>query len=308
MIKIKKDIPLAKYTTFGLGGPARFFVEVRDEQQIIEALDFAGKSGLEYFILGGGSNILVSDQGYKGIIIKLVGEKCLIKGNKVKAAAGTPLANIVNIAVKNGLGGLEWAAGIPGTLGGAIRGNAGAYGQNIGKITEKVKIFDVADSKFKSLSRRECKFDYRSSIFKSKREFVILSAEIVLKPSTRQNVMKKTKEILKKRALNNPKGRSAGSFFMNPVVNNKKIIAEFEKETGESVCGNRIPAGWLIEQANLCGKKIGGAMIAESHGNWIINTGSARAEDVIILVSIIKQQIRDKFGIQLVEEVQLLGF
>ena len=311
MLEIKENIPLAKYTTFRIGGPARFLAEVKNEEELLEALDYAEKNNLEFFILGGGSNVLVNDQGYNGIIIrsKLMNYSVSLEGNTIEAGSGVPLALAVNLAAQNGLSGMEWATGIPGTVGGAVRGNAGAFGVKKSDIIKSVSYFNTQSFQKMQIPVNECDFGYRTSIFKKNPTMAILSALFSLKTGEAEEIKKKMREIVSKRIGGQPKGvASAGSFFMNPAVTDEKLRKEFEKDTGKILKDEKIPAGWLIDQADLKGKKIGGAMVSEIHTNYIVNIGNAKATDVIILASLIKQQVRDKFGVELKEEVQYLGF
>ncbi len=307
-MNIQKNIPLKNYTTFRIGGPAKFFVEVKNEDELIEALKYARDNNLGFFILGGGSNLLVSDKGFDGLVIKLRVMGCRLKDNFIETGAGVPLAKIVQESAKHNLTGLEWATGIPGTIGGAARGNAGAFGSCMRDIVEDVKAISTKDLKIKTYDLKTCEFDYRSSVFKKNNNLIILSVVIRLKKGNKKEIQSKIVEIIEKRSLKYPKKNSAGSFFKNPIVENKESMREFERDQGIKCRNNKIPAGWLIDQAGLCGKKIGGAMVSEKHANFIVNTGTATAEDVIMLASYVKQQVRDKFGIELVEEVQYLGF
>jgi len=309
MLDIKQDVLLSKYTTFRIGGPAKFFVEVKNEEELTEALKYAKDNNLDFFILGGGSNLLVSDNGFNGIIIKIQDTRYKIQKNIMEAGAGTPLALVVNESVNNGLTGMEWAAGIPGTVGGAVRGNAGAFGSSMSDAVESVKVLNIEESGIRNYESGKCEFGYRNSIFKQDKNLLILSVTIKLESGNKEESQKKVQEIIAKRVAKQPKGvASAGSFFMNPVVKDEKLKKEFEEDRSIKCKGNKIPAGWLIDQAGLKGKKIGGAMVSEEHTNFIVNTGDATAEDVIMLVSLIKQQVRDKFGVELESEVQYLGF
>lgn len=310
MLEIKKNILLAPFTTFRIGGPAKFFVEISSEEELLEALNFAKANNLEFFILGGGSNLLVSDKGYDGIVIqcKLTTHNLRPTTNTIEAGAGMPLALLVNLAAQNSLAGMEWTAGIPGTIGGAVRGNAGAFGSCIKDAIQSVKVFDTRNSQLTNYNKEDCKFGYRYSIFKENPNLIILVATLRLKLGDKEEIQNKIKEIIEKRSLKQPKENSGGSFFTNPVVIDEKLREEFEHDCGIICKDDKLPAGWLIDQAGLRGKKIGGAMVSEKHANFIVNTGQATAEDVIMLASIIKQQVRDKFRIELVEEVQYLGF
>jgi UDP-N-acetylmuramate dehydrogenase len=310
MINIKEKVPLSDFTSFHLGGPARYFMEVKNKNDLEEALEFIKKEKVDWFILGGGSNLLVSDQGFNGLVIKINNQKVEIQGTKIIAGAGLLLSEAVSLAGKNNLSGLEWAMGIPGTLGGAIFGNAGAYGSSISDNIEKVEVVDSSREKFswKSYSSGDCQFAYRNSIFKQRKELIIFSVVFSLVLGKTEEIADKMKKIIQARIGKLPQDPSAGSFFKNPQVKNQKVLAEFEKDQGIKSPDGKIPAGWLIDQLGLCGKKIGGAMVSAEHSNFIINTGGAKAEDVIILASLIKQKVRNHFGVQLEEEVQSIGF
>ena len=204
---------------------------------------------------------------------------------------------------------MEWAAGIPGTVGGAVRGNAGAFSRTTGESVESVKVYDVLEKKIKSYPFAECDFAYRDSFFKRSKNLIILSARFKFSSGNKEELENKIKEIISQRISKQPHGMgSAGSFFMNPKVENEELIREFENQKKTQVRGGKLPAGWLIQEAGLKGKKIGGALISETHGDFIVNTGGATAEDVIILEGFVKQQIRDKYGVQLKSEVEHVGF
>ncbi len=313
MLNIQQNIPLKNYTTFRIGGPAEFFVEVKNEEELLEALKYAKENNLEFFILGGGSNVLVSDKGYDGIVIKcqLTTYNLQLTTNTIEAGAGTPLTLLVNESVNNNLAGLEWAGGLPGTLGGAIRGNAGTFGKSMKNIIKSVKVYNLENQKIEKFDNAKCKFKYRDSIFKRKSNLIILSAVLKFKKGEKEALKKKMLESIVWRKSVFPEELSPGSFFKHtaPTEHNLKKIKEIprfaELKLHEK---NTIPTGFVIEECGLKGKKIGGAMVSEKHANFIVNTGNATAEDVIMLASIIKQQVRDKFGIELESEVQYLGF
>lgn len=309
MLNIQENIPLAKYTTFRIGGLAKYFVEVKNLEELEDALLYAKEKKLDFFVLGGGSNILVSDNGFSGLVIKLKINEFKVKGEKMEIGAGVYLAKVVRDAGEQELAGMEWAMGIPGTLGGAVRGNAGAYGGEIKDVLETVKVFDTEKMKLEIFQNADCDFHYRQSMFKQKPQLVVISAVLKLKKGNNDEIQKKMQEIIIGRMKKLPQNApSAGSFFVNPVVNNKKLIQEFEEEKGVKSKAGKLPAGWLIEKVDLKGKKVGGAMVNENQTNYIVNTGSATAEDVMILSSLIKQKVRVKLGVQLNEEVQFIGF
>jgi UDP-N-acetylmuramate dehydrogenase len=338
MLKIRKNVSLAPYTSFKIGGPAKFFCEAKDEKEISEALAFAREKNLPVFVLGGGSNILVADRGFDGVVVKW--KRNFHNGSfasKIECGAGCALSKIVNESAKAGLAGLEWAAGIPGTIGGAVRGNAGAFGGTMGDVVESVGVLEIPNltpspppplgkggkekgggSKIKNFKLQDCKFSYRNSIFKENSNLIILSVTLKLKKGNKAESEKKIREILAARKVKQPTDfPSAGSFFKNPRLRQgfggqaakiKKLMDEFEIDTGKKLKDDKIPAGYLVERAGLRGKKIGGAMVSEKHSNFIVNTGRATADNVASLAALIKTRVRNKYGIQLKEEVQYVGF
>ncbi len=299
---IQENVLLAKYTTFRIGGPAKFFAETDSEADLLSLLDLAKKNNWKFFILGGGSNILISDDGFDGLVIKL-------KTANDKFWAGNSLASLVSYCKENFFSGLEWAVGIPGTIGGAIRGNAGAYGGCMSSIIETVRVLDLEHGKIENYSCEKCQFEYRSSVFKKNEKLIILSAVANLKKGKNgEFIADSMRNILKKRREKIPQNFSAGSFFQNPFINDQELILRFERDSGVKVTDGKIPAGWLIDEAGLRGKRIGGVMISEDHANFIVNMGTGTAQDVVMLSGIIKQKIRHRFHIQLKEEVVYVGF
>jgi UDP-N-acetylmuramate dehydrogenase len=299
---IQENVLLAKYTTFKIGGPAKFFAETDNESDLLSLLDLAKKNNWKFFILGGGSNVLISDDGFDGLVIKM-------KTARDKFWAGNSLASLVGDCQENFFSGLEWAVGIPGTIGGAIRGNAGAYGGCVGSIIETVRVLNLKNGEIENYSCEKCQFEYRSSIFKKNEKLVVLSVALALKKENNRDVIReKMHEILQKRCEKIPQNFSAGSFFQNPLVTDRELISQFERDSGTKNIDGKIPAGWLIDEVGLRGKKIGGVMISENHANFIVNMGTGTAQEVVILSGIIKQKVRHKFHIQLKEEVVYVGF
>ena len=354
-IKIQKNISLSKYTSFKIGGPAKYFCAAENNDEIKEALKFAEKNKLKVFVLGGGSNLLISDKGFDGIVIKIQDTRYKIQDTNIICGGGLPLAKLVSESVKNNLTGFEWAAGIPGTVGGAVVNNAGANGSSMSDVVDEVEILEIpllpsltspkkggtigiphlASPKRGGtnvpplkreglvlpllggvrggikLANKQCQFSYRDSVFKKDKRFIILSVVLKLKKGNQDESEKTILKILKSRKEKQPlEYPSAGSIFKNPVVDDShltKLIKEYP-ELKTIAKNNTIPAGWLIENSELKSKKIGGAMISEKHCNFIINFNNAKAEDVIILISLIKQKMRMRFGIQLKEEIEYVGF
>ena len=311
--KIKQNIPLAPLTTFKIGGPAKFFIEVKTREDLLGAYEWAKDHKEQVFILAGGSNVLINDKGVGGLVMRINNDNMAIRSERLECGAGASLIGAARLSASHGLSGLEWAIGIPGTVGGAIRGNAGAYGSSISKSVETVEVFNIKKKKFKQFSNKECKFDYKESIFKKDNAKHLLIWQVVLK--LRKDRIEKINSLLDKylmhREKNQPKLPSAGCVFKNFLIKEwgdfNACLAQKAEEEG-AVKGGKIGAGWIIEKAGLKGKHIGGAKISIEHANFIINTGKATAEDVVMLISFIKQQIRTKFGAQLQEEIQYFGF
>jgi len=285
---IKENVSLADYTTFRIGGEARYFYTAKDKEKAVKALLLAKELNLPFFVLGGGSNILIADDGFKGLVVSFQFSDIDFKDNKIFCGAGLSLALLLSEAAKKGLSGLEWGAGIPGTVGGAIRGNSGAFGDSMVSAINKVEVFNLASKKTENYSQEDCSFDYRESVFKRRPELVILSAELELKKGDKKEIKEKMKECMDYRQETQPLGfPSAGSIFKNPPD---------------------MPAGQLIEKCGLKGKKIGGAQISEKHANFIVNVNQAKAADVIHLIELAKQEVMDRFNVNLEEEIQYLGF
>lgn len=311
-ISIQKNIPLASFTTFKIGGPAKYFCEVKTIDDLEEALGFAEENGLPIFVLGGGSNLLVSDSGFQGLVIKISSFKYQLSGLKVRADAGVSLGRIVIESVSKGLRGMEWAAGVPGTIGGAIRGNAGCFGGEMKDVVESVMVFDTDTMKTKKISGKKCGFGYRESIFKKNRNFIIWSVSLKLKKGDAGELKAKIKDVMECRRnrqhLDLP---SAGSIFKN--ISDSGAIKKISLESPDAAKNAKYPNGtiavaYLLDECGLKGVKIGGAMISHKHSNFIVNFDNAMAEDIIILMGIMKERVMVKFGVNPEAEVRLVGF
>lgn len=308
MLKIEENVPLAPFTSFGIGGPARWLVEAATVQELQAALAHARRNGLAWYVLAGGTNILVSDRGLNGLVIHMKLDAIAVSETVMTAQAGADLGQTVDRAAEHGLTGMECLAGIPGTVGGAVRGNAGAYGTTIGELVTRVLAVDADTLEHRTLAREECGFAYRTSLFKRFRNLVVVEAELGLERGNPEEIRQKMADVLKKRGAIMENEMSVGSYFMNPIPTDEQLIKKFETDR-QIVCRNcMIPAGWFIDQAGLRGTRVGGAMVSEKHGNYLINTGSATAEDVLQLAALIKRQVRETMGVELQEEVNYVGF
>jgi UDP-N-acetylmuramate dehydrogenase len=315
--KIKLDLPgikenesLAPYTTFKIGGPAKYFFIAQSEADLIRAINAAMKSKIKYYVLGGGSNILVSDVGFDGLVVKCQMSNVKCQNDQIIADAGALLSLVVGKSIEAKLTGLEWAAGIYGTIGGAIRGNAGAFGHSMSKITKEVKAARIIKDKFKitNLKNKQCQFGYRDSIFKKNKD-IILEATFKLVKGDREKSEEMIASFLRQRKNKQPfEYPSAGSIFKNyKIANLNELKPNLRELLPEELKEQKIiPAGWLIDKLELKGKKIGGAMISEKHANFIVNVGGATASDVLQLISFVKMRARDTLRIQLEEEIEYL--
>lgn len=305
-MKFQRNISLSKYTTFKIGGDAKYFFIANNSDELIKAIADAQKKKLNYVVLGGGSNVLVSDSGFDGLVIINKNDGIEFEKEKVIAGSGTILMNLVHKSIEKGLTGLEWAVGIPGTVGGAVRGNAGAYRGQTSDNVFKVEV--LRNGKKIILDKKDCGFGYRQSIFQNNKD-LILSVEFKLKAGDKAESQKKIKELLEDRKNKQPlEFPSAGSVFKNVMIDENVNLNKLRNLPKEYLEYKKIPAAWLIDTLDIKGKTIGGAQISSKHANFIINTGKATADDVIQLISYVKMQVRDKYGIELHEEVEYIGF
>lgn len=294
-MKLETDFLLSKITTFQLGGPAKFYLRVTSPEEVVAAVLIAQDKKIKYRLIGGGSNLVFADQGFAGLVIhwslpKPKSADLKITNLEIIVSAGVKLGDLIKVANKNGLAGFEKMAGIPGNVGGAVVGNAGAYGQEISDRLRWVEVFDGA--KILRLTKKACAFDYRESIFK-KKDWAVLRVAFKLKSvnlSLARDLIDESKKIEKIRWGKFGKHPiCAGSFFKNVYRN-----------------GERIPTATLIEQAGLANLKQGGISVAPWHHNFLINDGTGTTKDLIKLKNKIKKVIHQKLGIELEEEVRFI--
>lgn len=301
---VKLNESLAKHVTFKIGGPAKFFVIVNKTDKLVGLLNYLKGEDIEYFIVAGGSNLLMNDDGFDGLVIKIATNQPPVMiprdgGFDAEIEAGVMLSAVVNLAAKNSLASMSWAIGIPGTFGGAIRGNAGAMGREIVNVLNWVEVW--RDGEVIRLKPEECGFSYRNSNFKHSKD-VILRGSIHLEPGNKQEIMEKMQANLKQRK--HTPYPSAGSFFKNLKMHkwpgDTAQLPELFLQRGT------VPVGWMTESLGLRGLAVGGAKIAEEHGNYIINFDKATQADVLALVEEIKSRVYNKFGVELEPEVQIV--
>lgn len=311
MLKLIDNYPLKNITTLGIGGPAKKFVVVKTEQDLIEALQYAKENNLQYLIVGGSSNLLVADEGVDSLVIKneitgITASKTSFDSFQVYVKSGTLLQNLVDYSINQGLSGLQKLAGIPGTVGGAIYGNAGAYGQSVSDHLITIKAFDPNNLLTQKLNNSDCAFNYRDSIFK-KTHRIILEATFQLTKTDPKTLRDEAKCILVKRLAKYPAGiKSPGSFFKNLVA--AKLPEEVLKNIPEDkIVYGKIPAGTLLEEVGAKGQLLGEIEIAPYHANLFINKGSGKAQDFYNLAKTYAKKVQEKFGITLEPEVQLIN-
>src|SRR3989338_8352874 len=305
-IQIQENVPLAPLTTFKIGGPAKYFAEAHSEEEIREALAVAHDKNIPAIIMGGGSNVLVPDNGLNALVVFISLTDFKLNGKELEAGAGCNLFSLIKEASQAGMGGWEKLAGIPGTIGGAVRGNAGAFGTEIKDFPVKIRALNSATAEIKEFQNADCDFAYLHSFFKDNPKWIIVHVQIHLRPIPTDISVYSIQETIaerEKRHLQNV--QAAGSYFMNPVAP-AEIVAMFEKEKGMKSREGRVPAGWLIEKAGMKGATVGGAIASLQHPNYLVNTGGATAADVLELAQKIRDAVRAKFGIELKEEAVVL--
>lgn len=309
---IQTNIPLKKHSNFKIGGPASFFYEFKSEEILVEAFkqwqDL--KKDLPVFILGGGTNILFSDDGFDGLVLKDSINFIEREGNILSVGSGTLVSDLVSFCLQNCLSGFEWAGGLPGTVGGGVRGNAGAFLREMKDNLIEVVSIDIKTLKIKKRNNKDCKFSYRQSVFKngSGKDEIILSVKFELTKGNREEIKKKTQEKIDYRIDRHPLDLpNIGSTFKNVDVGSvsRKVLKEFEASIKPDPFPV-LPVAKLLVGADLKGREIGGAKFSERHPNFIVNFNNAKARDVRALIDLAKKEIKEKYGISLEEEIMIV--
>jgi UDP-N-acetylmuramate dehydrogenase len=286
-IPVRTDVPLAPYTTFHIGGPASLLIEPTDERELIAAVRAVQESGVFSLMLGRGSNVLLPDEGIMGAVIRTASVKALcVQGTSIIASCGDTLHDIACAAQEAGLTGVAFAYGIPGTLGGALFMNAGAYGGQMADIVSTVRVYDTEQDRFMTLDSEQMDFSYRHSALQAHPEWLVLGATLCLTHGDSATIKSQMREYMQRRRDKQPlEFPSAGSTFKRPE-------GAF--------------AGQLIEQSGLKGCRIGGAMVSTKHAGFIVNAGGATARDVLALIEHVRSVVQRDHGIELESEVQIL--
>jgi UDP-N-acetylenolpyruvoylglucosamine reductase len=283
---IRRDEPLAKHTTLRVGGPAQVYVEPASEPDLAAVLAYSHEHNLPLFVLGRGSNLLVKDGGFRGVVVCLAHphfSRIEVAGERLNCGAGAKLKAVAVEARRSGLAGLEFLEGIPGSVGGALRMNAGAMGRAMLDVVESVRLMSL-DGKVQERPVRELSATYRSC--QALRTHIALAAVLGGQPGSREVIEQRMTEYSRKRWKSQPAAPSAGCIFKNPPA---------------------IPAGKLIDELGLKGTRVGGALVSAEHGNFIVNSGAATARDILDLIEIIRQRVRTERGIELETEVEIVG-
>ena len=337
--KLQENVHLAPQTTLNVGGTARYFLRAESEEDVRGGFDFAFEKGLPVFILGGGSNLLVSDKGFDGLVIQITIKGITDHGDTLIAAAGEDWDSFVEYCIGHDLAGVECLSGIPGTIGGTPVQNVGAYGQEVSETIVSVRCFDRNTRAIVELSNAECGFKYRRSIFNTteRDRYVVLAVQYKLSsngkpklaykdlidafgdsmPSLKQ-VRERVLQIRRAKSMvidvNDPNSRSAGSFFKNPVISNEEF-SKLKQRFGDPIpnfpAGDgsvKVPAAWLIEKSGFAkGFILGKAGISTNHTLAIINRGGATAAEIFSLKNMIQEGVFEKFSIELVPEPVFVG-
>jgi UDP-N-acetylmuramate dehydrogenase len=277
--------PLAPHTSLRIGGPADFFLKVASQRDLLDAIQVAREKELPVFVLGGGTNLLVADRGIRGVVLQNAWRESKVDGEIVTASSGAELAHVAAVAARAGIEGLEWMATVPGTVGGAVHGNAGAFGSETADVLVDAELVDMNGDTW-TATVDELGYSYRTSTLQGT-PIVCLRARFRGRAGDRANAVKRIKEIANERIKKQPLAQpNTGSIFRNPP-------GDF--------------AGRLIEAAGLKGHTIGGAMVSEKHANFIVNTSGATANDVRALMTFVQHEVAKRFNVKLVPEVEVVG-
>lgn len=310
-ITVLRDASLSRYTRFGIGGPADLFAGTQRPESFIDAWRIARASGLESVVIGGGTNLIVSDAGFRGVVLKLANQRIWAEGETVHVESGASLQSLVDFTSDAGLKGLETMTGIPGSTGAAVYGNAGAYGHSMAERISRVRFFDGSgggDSAIREFDNAQCGFQYRESVFKRNKEWIILSAELAMERGDAAVLRETADKILAVRNRKYPPSmKCAGSIFKN------FLLAELPPRVANEIPANvviegKVPSAWFLEQVGAKGMRAGDVHVADYHANLIYNAGQGTARDLTGIIAELKQRVERRWGIPLEEEVQYVGF
>lgn len=305
-VSVSEGALLSRHTRFGIGGPADVLVQASSEAAFAEALRVSRAGGANYSVIGDGTNLIVSDHGFDGIVLRLTANYIERDGSTLRAEAGTELQSLVDYSINHGLRGLETMTGIPGSVGAAVYGNAGAYGHSIDERVRQVRFLD--GRAVRCFAAAECRFRYRESIFKEHKEWIVLSVELAMTPANPVELRHTADDIFKTRLAKYPATmKCAGSIFKNLIL--AELPESVRRQIPERVVREgKAPSAYFLEQVGAKGMRIGGIHVAEYHANLIYNAGDGTARQLCELISELKARVRKQFGLDLEEEVQYVGF
>lgn len=311
-VSVLRNAPLSRYTRFGIGGPADLYAETKDADTFVRSLAIARSSGIPTVVIGGGTNLIVSDEGFRGLVLKFASDAMRREDKLIHVDAGAVLQHLVDFSIDNGLKGIETMTGIPGFTGAAVYGNAGAYGHSISERVAVVRFVDWgADggvSTVREFDNAACEFHYRESIFKRHKEWIILSATLAMQPGNAGELRETADRILAVRnAKYPPTMKCAGSIFKNFLYSElpPRVAAEVPAKV---VIEGKVPSAWFLEQVGAKGMRSGDIHVADYHANLIYNAGNGAAVELVSIIDELKRRVAHKWGIPLEEEVQYVGF
>jgi UDP-N-acetylmuramate dehydrogenase len=301
-LTIQENAPLARYTRFEVGGPARVLADASTETALIEALREIRESGEPHTVMGGGTNLVAADEGYAGVVLRYTNASIEFAGDTVRVAAGAVLQDLVDASIAQGLKGLETMTGIPGWVGGAVYGNAGAYGHSIHERVRSVRYLE--GECVHEIGNAACEFAYRESVFKRRKDWIVLSTTLQLESADAAELRTAAAGILKIRNEKYPPTmRCAGSIFKNLLW--ADLSAAVRAQVPAAVVREgKVPSAYFLEQAGAKGLVRGGVRVADYHANLIYNEGGGTAREVRELIADLKRRVQHRFGLELEEEVQ----
>jgi UDP-N-acetylmuramate dehydrogenase len=304
-LECSENVPLSRVTRFAIGGPARILADASSEAALIATLDLIRDASDPHALIGGGSNLVADDRGFPGVVLRYTAKNIEIDGSLVRVAAGAVLQDLVDATIAAGLEGLHTMTGIPGWVGGAIYGNAGAYGHSIHEFVESVRFLD--GSTVREIGNAACEFHYRESVFKRHKDWIVLEFTLRLPPGDPAKLQATAAEILKVRNEKYPPSmRCAGSIFKNLIL--AELPESVRVQVPERVIREgKVPSAYFLELAGGKGMVLGGVRVADYHANLIYNTGGGTAQQVRELIETLKNRVKDRSGLLLEEEVQYLS-
>ena len=305
-LTVLSNEPLAPHTRFAIGGPAALFCDTSNADSFSEALHLVNAMALPHIVIGGGTNLVVSDDGYEGIVLRFTGRRMVRNGMSLQVEAGAVLQDVVDRSIALGLAGMESMTGIPGYLGGAVYGNAGAYGRSMQEVVESVRFTD--GESVRQFDNEQCQFRYRESTFKDHKGWIVLSTDLRFTPGDPEALAKTAAEIRAIRDAKYPPAmKCAGSIFKNVFFADLPVAVQAQVPV-KLVRDGKVPSAWFLEQAGVKGMMRGDIRVADYHANLIYNGGEGRAADLIAVIEEAKRRVRERFGFDLQEEVQYVGF